>query len=164
MASDFFLKLEGITGESTDTKFAGQIEIESFTLGASQAAMSSTSAVGGMTGARADLTDLTITKVLDKSSPTLFNFCTTGKHIKTATLSICGANEAKEVYLQYDLTEVVVSSITTGGASGGIRPNEQVSLRFATIKEAYTPYASDGTKGAAIKASWDTVKNTVVSG
>jgi type VI secretion system secreted protein Hcp len=163
MASDFFLKLDGITGESTDAGYTGQIEIESFSIGASQAAMSSTSAVGGLTGARADLTDLSISKSLDKSSPTLFNYCTTGKHIKTATICVCGANEAKEVYLQYDLTDVVISSISTSGASGGVRPSESVSLRFATITVSYTPYASDGTKGATVKAMWNTVKNTATA-
>ena len=31
--TDFFLKLDGIKGESTDAKHKGEIEIESFSLG-----------------------------------------------------------------------------------------------------------------------------------
>ena len=33
--TDFFLKLEGIKGESTDKKHKGEIEIESYSLGLS---------------------------------------------------------------------------------------------------------------------------------
>ena len=36
MAADFFLKLEGIDGESTDDKHKGELDIESFSWGVTQ--------------------------------------------------------------------------------------------------------------------------------
>ncbi len=46
----YFLKIEGIAGESTDAKHKGEIEVESFSWGVSQSA-SPSPGVGGAAGA-----------------------------------------------------------------------------------------------------------------
>jgi type VI secretion system secreted protein Hcp len=48
MAVDFFLKIDGIDGESKDSKHKGEIDIESFSWGATQ---TGTSHAGGGSGA-----------------------------------------------------------------------------------------------------------------
>lgn len=158
MASDIFCKIDGIAGESTDDKHKGEIELTSFSNGATQASMVSTSAVGGSTGARVDLSDFSVSKLLDSSSPTLFKYCATGKHISSIVISVNGANEDKQTYLTYTLSDVVVASILTGGGSG-VRPTESVSFRYGKVQMTYTPYDADGKKGSDVKAGWDATTN-----
>ena len=158
MATDCFLKLDGIKGESTDDAHKEEIEISSWTLGASQQAMAAGSGVGGSTGGRVDLTEFSFSKVYDSASPTIFKYCCTGKHIPTVTMTMRGANETKETYLTYTLTDVVVGSISWGHG-GDVRPSESISLRYAKIAVAYTPYDNAGKKSADIKAGWDTMAN-----
>jgi len=159
MAADIFCKIDGIAGESTDDKHVGEIELQSFSLGFSQSAMVATSAVGGSTGARVDLSEFTVSKMLDASSPTLAKFCCSGKHIATITITVSGANEAKETYLQYVLSDVVVAAVQLSGGGGGIRPQESVSFRYGTIAMIYTPYDATGKKGTDGKMGWSAVTN-----
>jgi type VI secretion system secreted protein Hcp len=72
MAVDAFLKVSNIQGESQDSGFTNQIEVLSFSWGASQPAHV---AGGGQGSGKASLGDLTITKRYDKSSPPLFAAC-----------------------------------------------------------------------------------------
>ena len=75
MAFDGYLNIEGIPGESTDRMHAAWIEIISFRHEVSQPAGSATSRIGGRTGARVDIQDFMINKVIDKSSPMLHLYC-----------------------------------------------------------------------------------------
>jgi type VI secretion system secreted protein Hcp len=160
MPVDCFCKIDGISGESTDSAHAGEIEVLSYGLGFTQAAMVSTSGVGGSTGQRADLSEFSIVKLLDTSSPVLMKYCCTGKHIPTVTISVNGANESKAEYMNYVLSDVVVSSVNATGPSGSHhRPEESIGFRYGKIQVTYTPYDKTGKKGSAVKAGWDTSSN-----
>ncbi len=95
MAYDRYLKVDGIPGESTDQAHQGWIEIISFLHEVSQPAGSSTSRIGGRTGARVDMRDFCITKVVDKSSCLLHLYCCNGQHIPQIITELCEAAEAK---------------------------------------------------------------------
>src|SRR6187402_1470714 len=86
MAFDAFLKIEGIDGESGDSKHKDEIEILSFSWGVSNPSSLSGAGGGGGLG-RAMLQDFSLTHRVDKSSPILFLSCCTGKHIPSATLT-----------------------------------------------------------------------------
>jgi type VI secretion system secreted protein Hcp len=139
MAFDAFLKIDGINGESTDDKHKDWVGVESFNWGVVQQAASSAGA-GGMAG-KAVFSDFNVVKPLDKASPSLFQACATGQHIKELTVSLCRATGDKTEYLQYKFSDVIVSNYQSNGIpSGGTAlPTEQVSFNFATIKITYTP-------------------------
>src|SRR5262245_10475584 len=79
MAVDMFLKLEGVKGESKDHKHGGEIHIESFSWGMNQTGAHATGGGGG--AGKVHVHDISFTKFVDKSSPTLMLFCAGGKHI-----------------------------------------------------------------------------------
>lgn len=161
MAADNFLKIDGIKGESTDDKHKDWMEILSFGWGVSQTASASTSSTGGGTSARADFQDLTITKTMDSASPLLFKACAKGDHIKEATLELCRSGGDKLKYMEYKLTDVVISSVSAGG--GGGEPTESVSLNYGKIEQTYTKQKrSDGTAAGNVTAGWDLKANKVV--
>ena len=75
-AVDFFLKLDGVEGESQDKDHKNEISLESFSFGADQ---SGTSSHGTGAGAgKVSMHDISVTKVVDKSSPVLFQNCASG--------------------------------------------------------------------------------------
>jgi type VI secretion system secreted protein Hcp len=125
-AGNMFLKLDGIKGESADHKHKGDIEISSFSFGASNAG---SQAHGGGGGAgKVSFSSFTITKPVDKSSPLLQKAAVGGQHYKEADIFFARkAGKGQQDYLEIKLTDVLISSYQTGGSGGGI-PTEKISL------------------------------------
>ena len=116
MAVDYFLRIEGIEGESADAKHKGEIDVLSWAWGASNSGAVS---VGGGTGAgKATIQDLQFTTPLSKASPKLFLACATGQHLKQAKLTAVRAGAKQAEFLTLTLSDVMVSSYQTGGSEG----------------------------------------------
>ena len=158
MAQDIFLKIEGIQGESTDDKYKGWIEITGYTLGLNQPASASASTAGGGSSERANFRDLAITKELDKSSPKLALYCADGTHIKEVILELCRAGGDKLKYMEYKLSDVIVSSIRTTGEIG--IPTEKVTFNYGKIEWTYTQQRrADGAGAGNIATGWSLETN-----
>lgn len=159
MAVDAFLKIDGLNGESTDEKHKDWIEIVSYNLGMSQPA-SMASATGGRTAERVDMSDFSITKVVDKSSPYLALRCCDGEHLKSVKLELCEAGGSKHKYMEIVMEDVIVSGYDPSGASGGDKPEESVSFNFGKIKWEYTPLGHDGKPGSKVgPMGWNLEEN-----
>src|SRR5688572_14489207 len=83
-AVDYFLKIDGVDGESTDDKHKGEIDVESFSWGVTQTGTFSHGGGGG--AGKVALQDFHFTMKVSKASPTLFLACASGQHYKTATV------------------------------------------------------------------------------
>lgn len=154
---DYFLKIDGITGESQDDKHKDQIHLTSWSMGVANIGTGGSNLGSG--GGRSNVQDLHFTKTIDKASPNLFIACCTGKHFDTAQITVRRAGENPQEYLTYDLTEVYVSSFTTSGHEGGNLAQEAGSLNFSKITMTYTPQNADGTPGAANPKTYDVKAN-----
>lgn len=165
MAYDGYLKIEGIPGESTDQVHAGWIEIISFKHEVSQPAGSATSRIGGRTGARVDIRDFCVTKVVDKSSPNLHLYCCNGKHITQIIVELCEASESKLCFMRYTMTDVIVSSIKPSGVANEqifVRPIEEVTFNFGQIRWEYTPKDHMGKPQAVLQSGWTLEENRAI--
>ena len=159
-AVDYFLKLDGIEGESQDSKHKGEINIDSFSWGASQ---SGGFAAGGGGGAgKVQVQDFHFSMATSKASPKLFLKCATGEHLKNATLTCRKAGRDQQEFLKITLTEVLISSYSINGDNSIIAPTDSLSLNFAKIEMEYTPQSADGSLGASVKAGWDLKLNKKV--
>jgi type VI secretion system Hcp family effector len=163
MAADNFLKIAGIEGESTDDKHKGWMEILSFSWGVSQmASASAVSSSGGPSAGRADFQDLSIVKTMDSASPLLFKACAKGDCIKEVTLELCRSGGDKLKYMEYKLTNAVISSVSIGGHGGG-EPTESISLNYGKIEQTYTKQRRpDGSGGGNVPAGWELETNKPV--
>jgi len=162
MAFDCFLKIDVIPGECTDDKHKDWIEILSYSHGLSQPASGSVSSGGARSAERCDHQDFSLVKTLDKTSPKLSLFCCNGEHIKKINMELCRATGNKQKYMEYVLSDVIVSSVRPGGSAQGgeALPLEEVTLSYGKIEWVYT--ATDHKTGASkgdVKAHWDLVTN-----
>ncbi len=157
-AVDYFLKIDGVDGESKDDKHKGEIDILSWSWGASQTGSMASGGGGG--AGKVSMQDFSFTKSIDKSSPKLFEALATGKHLKEVKLTLRGSSSVE--YLTITLSDVLVSSYSTGGSGADDRPTESVSLNFARIKMSYVEQDASGRAGAATEFGWDLKANTKI--
>jgi type VI secretion system secreted protein Hcp len=162
MAFDCFIKIAGIEGESTDDKHEKWIEVLSYSHGVAQTASGSSSSGGARSSQRCDIQDFSIVKTLDKASPKLALACCKGDHIKTINIELCRATGDKQKYMEYVLSDAIVSSVRPGGSAQGgeTLPLEEVSFNFGKIEWIYT--VTDHKTGKAsgdVKTHWDLTTN-----
>jgi len=153
-----FLNVDGIPGESLDTKHDDWIDVLSFSHGISQPTSSSTT----RTTERSTHGNFVITKELDKSSPKLALASCNGKHISEVIIEVCRA-DTSDKYMRYTLTDVIVASISQNGSSQGAvaRPIEEISLRYGRIDWSYTEVDPMTSKPKGnVEAYWDVETNT----
>ena len=147
---DYFLKIDGIQGESKADKHKDEIDIESFSWGETQ---SGTFAVGGGGGSgKISMQDFHFTMPLNKASPALFLACAQGAHIKNAILTCRKAG--LEEFMKVTMSDVLVSSFQIGGAEGVV-PTDQISLNFAKIEVEYEEQDATGKLVGSIKKWFD---------
>jgi type VI secretion system secreted protein Hcp len=160
-AVDYFMNIDGIKGESTDSKHKGEIEVESFSWGETNTG-SHASGSGGGSG-KVQIQDLHFVKKYDKSSPVLALKCAGGDHIKSAVLTCRKAGTEQQEYLVIKMTDLLISSYQVGGSQGGnVVPTDQVSLNFSKIEAEYKPQKADGSLDAGVKFGWDQKLNKKV--
>ncbi len=156
MASDIFIKLDGIDGESSDVKHKGEIEILSYSWGLTN---SGAGVLGGLGAGRVTFSDFSFMARQQKSSPSLFLKCASGQHIKQGVISVRTADENAREFHKITLTDILVSSFQTSHSEGGDdKPVESLSLNFTKIKYEYTLADGEGTPGTTFAAEWDLKK------
>jgi len=158
---DYFLKLDGIDGESEDKSHSKEIHIESWSFGETQ---SGSMAHGGGGGAgKVQMQDFHFVMKTNTASPKLFLACASGEHIKKAVLTCRKAGKDQQEYLKWTFTDLLVSSYQTGGAgSSDVLPLDQISLNFAQAEIAYKAQKADGSLAGEVKAGWNLKHNAKV--
>jgi type VI secretion system secreted protein Hcp len=160
MAVDYFLKIEGIPGESTDAKHKAEIDLESWSWGETQ--MGSHAAGGGGGAGKVSMQDFHFVMHTNKASPNLLLACASGKHIPKAVLTCRKAGEEQQEYLIVKFSDLLISSYQTGGSSGSVIPTDQISFNFSKIEYEYYPQNAKGGLDAKVVVGWDLKLNKKV--
>lgn len=158
--ADIYIEIEGIKGESRDSKHKDTIEPDSISLGCTQpAAAGPFSGRGGHSAAKVVFQDIHFTKGIDSATPELFARVCDGKHITKATIYFYRAQgDTRHQYYKIELEDVMVSSISH--SASGPHVSESVSVAFAKITETYVPMSDLGKPGTAVPRSWNLAENT----
>lgn len=121
---------------------------------------SGTAHAGGGSGAgKVNVQDLSFTKWVDLATAPLMLAAANGKHISKATLVVRKAGETPLEYLTIVMTEVLVSSVSTGGSGGEDRLTENVSLNFAKVEVKYKEQSAAGKAAGTGDFKWDIAGN-----
>jgi type VI secretion system secreted protein Hcp len=155
MAVDYFLKLDGVEGESSDANFKNQIQLMSWSWGASQT--SSVAGTGGSGAGKADLSDFSLMTYFDKSTPKFFKSIGLGTHIATGTLSAVKSGAQGKPYLKVDFAEIFVTSLQMSGSSEV--PTVSISFTYNEIKIDYSVQDEKGNTKSTGPVTYNTKEN-----
>jgi type VI secretion system secreted protein Hcp len=148
-----------IKGETKDSaqKAAGDIDVLAWSWGASNSGSFHTGGGGG--AGKASFQDISFTKYLDKASPAILIALAKGSHIPAAKLLVRKAGEGQQKYLEITMTNVLVTSVSTGGSGGEDRLTENVTLNFAEVKFEYFLQNEKGVTASGGVFNWDIAGN-----
>ena len=159
-AIDYFLKLDGISGESKDSKHKGEIEVLSFSFGETHSGPSGIGSGGG--AGKVKMSDFSFTARTTKASPQLFLSCAQGKHLKEAILTVRKSGGSQQEYLIIKLNDVLVSAYALGSGESEGEPHDAFSLNFVKLSYDYKPQKADGSLDTPVHAGWDLTKNVKI--
>ncbi|MBR0800726.1 type VI secretion system tube protein Hcp [Bradyrhizobium jicamae] len=143
--TDMFLKLDGIDGESQDSKFKDWIEVQSWNWSVHQASTAQRHVGSGHS--KATFAELHVSKHMDKASVKLFKACGKGEHIKKGKL-VCrkAGGDSPLEYFTIEMEDVLITNVAFSGHGGGAsQVSDTVALSFAKFKEIYKPQSKTGT-------------------
>ncbi|HVB33483.1 MAG TPA: type VI secretion system tube protein Hcp [Patescibacteria group bacterium] len=150
MAVNAYLIIEGVPGQSTSRQNA--IDIFSFGFGASMP-VDVQHAEAQITAGRASFSAVTISKSVDKTSPLLFQHCTSGDFLKKVEIVFDKAmGDKQEDYFKIQMEDALITNISLGG--GGENLQESLSFAFKKIKVSYNP-EKDGKLQGFIEKGFD---------
>ena len=155
MSVTYFLKIDGIVGDSTDAKHAGWFEINGYDWGITSTATGATGTGGG--SGTAEISDLLIDLALDaKGLPTLLKDAATGEHI--ASVELQGVkDDGKGSFAFYDLKldDVLVTDVADSAGS-----HDTLALNFGEVELTTTTQKPDGSPGTPETFKFDVQANT----
>ena len=162
MAIDAYLQIDGIKGESADSEHQGWIECGSVNWKLHQPRSATASTAGGHTAERAELSDVSFTKLCDLSSPLLAQSCAMGKTIPKAKFEFFRADGqgTRVKYYEVELENVVIGDVAQAVAPG-VGMMDHVGLKFSKVKWRYTQQRIAGGAGGNTAGGWDLAYNRI---
>src|SRR2546426_10204129 len=160
-AVDYFLKIDGIDGETNQKGHEKSIELESWSFGETNTGSMSRSGGGG--AGKVAMQDFHFVMKINKASPKLFLACATGEHIPEATLTCRKAGKEQQEFLKVKFSDLLISSYQTGGSGhADVVPTDQISFNFSKIEFDYKEQKADGTLGGSTPAGYNLKTNAKV--
>ena len=155
MAVDVYLKINGIPGESADSKHKAEIDVLSYSWGVTQ---TGTMSYGGGGGAgKANFGDFSFMMRMNKATPKLMESCASGKHIKLATLSCRKAGGKQLDYMIYKFHDLLISSYQTSASSE--EPMESISFNYSKMEMEYKEQDEKGGLKGPVGFKYDLKSN-----
>jgi type VI secretion system secreted protein Hcp len=155
---DYFLKLDGVEGESQDLKHKGELQIVSF----SKETQSPRDLATGMASGRRFWDLARFSMRMDKSCILLMKYLSENHLIKDAVL-ICrkaggqdstSKGQPGQEYFKITFSNVVVAKVSyRGSRDSDPTPIVDFALSFTKIEEEYRAQTAQGTLGGAITYS-----------
>lgn len=162
MAIDVYLQLDGIKGESADSKHAGWIECSMADWEVSQPKSATSSTGGGHSAERCEHSSLALRKLADLATPILLQHCATGKTISSGRLEFFRADGLGDrvKYFEVEMTNVLVSEVAPEVYEGEML-SEHVSLKYSRVKWRYTQQKIGGGAKGLTAGGWDLAVNRI---
>lgn len=160
-----YLQIDGIQGPVTAQGLEGYIQAESFSSDIQRKLATQPGSVENRETTKPIFSEITLTKLVDKTTPLLFSEATVGASKATAIIKFISTGSNLNEYLTITLSNVMVSSqtldslakVTSGEPTENRsdRPTETITLNFTKIEVKYTPYDNQNNVGSPIPSGYD---------
>jgi type VI secretion system secreted protein Hcp len=152
-ATDIFIKLGDIKGESVDSKHKGEIDVLSWSWGLVGPSRNSPGVPQRPVGPpqQACAQSISLAKFTDAASPLLMANAALGTNIPSATLSVRRSEESED-FLVITLKDVIISGMSTGAPNGTEDPTESVTLNYSSAHVTFKSQGPTGGPGAPVEA------------
>jgi type VI secretion system secreted protein Hcp len=119
------------------------------------------SAAGGAGAGKADFSPLTVNKLVDQASASLFAACASGRQFAAVQLYLRqSAGPSGNIFLAYEFHTVFITKIDWSGSAGNEMPAETLTMEYGALVIAYKPTDSAGSPGQVTQDSWNRITNT----
>lgn len=164
MAIDAYLQIDGIKGESQDDRHTDWIECLSVNWGAHQPRSAGSLTSGGHTAERAELSEISLCKLADLSTPILLQTCSMGRTISKARIELfrADATGTRVLYFSIDMENVLIGHVSPDVHQGNLLA-EHIGLKYSNIKWRYTRQKIGGGAGGSTVGGWDLTTNRITS-
>ena len=162
---DFFLKVKDIKGESKDSKFKDEIDLETWRWSQTN----EVARVGtGLGAGKVEMGRLEVTFVANKASPTLLLRCAMGENIPEIEVICRRAGKEQHEYLKVKISQCFVTKYVlegdprdpnkSGGKEQSLLPRNRMEFAFGKIEFEVSPLDVDK-KGSAVKVGWNVLES-----
>ncbi len=149
-----YLKMnDELWGDATQQDHKNWMDIQSMHWNVSRNMNTQAGSAGNREASEPSVSEVTLTKVSDKSSTRLFQEGCTGNKGMNAVIHLVSTGSPGQTYLEYKLYNTLVAGYQVG--SGGDRPAETLTLNFTKMDVKYIPYDDKNTAGSPSIASYD---------
>lgn len=149
-----------IKGDVTADGHVDWIELGSFQWGVGRGISSPTGASADRESSAPSISEITVTKSMDKSSFALLNEALQGEGV-VVQIDLCKTDKGVLVtYVTYTLTNTMISGYSV--SSGGDQPSESLSLNFTKVEYKYLGRDAVGAEGDPVTVTYDLALAKVV--
>ena len=150
-ATDIFLKLGDIKGESLDSKHPNEIDVLSWSWGESDGSSPAAKRSGSGLAVPDCVQDVSVTKLVDAATPDIIIDAVSGRVVPGATLTMRKDGKTPSEFLTIQLSNVSISSYNTGATAGDDRFAEHFTLHFQRMEGSYRRQKADGSLDAPVQ-------------
>lgn len=149
-----YVKIDGIEGDATHESHKNWVDVGSMQFGVGRAISTPSGRAANREASEPSISEVTLTRELDKSSPKFFKEAVAGKVGKKVQIDLVTTGDPGDTFMTYTLENALVSGYSVS-ANGSGRPHETISLNFSKIELKYTPYDAGHKPQAPIVSSYD---------
>jgi type VI secretion system secreted protein Hcp len=134
-----YVKIDGVDGTATHEKHKNWIFAESLNFGVGRSVAATTGATQNREASEPSVSEVTITKQTDGSSPKLFQMaCGSDTQGKTVKIDFVTTGNPGVTYMTYTLHNTLIAGYDV--STGGELPTENISFNFTKVEMKYTPH------------------------
>lgn len=152
-APNIFMKVAGVTGESTNAQYPGWTDLLSLDAG-----LTNTRSHGTPGPSKSSASDVSCTAYMDKATSGLTQKCADGANVPKVEFAFIKMGGEQAEYMRLTIEDVYVTQVHMV-SSPGEHPTFQYSFNFARLKIDYKPQTERGAPGGATSATWDINRN-----
>lgn len=154
-----YLNIDGLKGEVTAKGHENWIECSNMHWGVGRGIATPTGSSSNRETSAPSISEVTLTKIMDKSSADLFKEACAGQAKKVKIDLVQTAADNLAPFAKYELEQCLISGYSINSDGHG-RPTESISLNFTKVKMEYIEFDNDHKVAGTFTSGYDVAKGS----